>query len=859
KKCGGCTCYKKVKTVVAGLFMRYGILVGRHPLPFIVFPILVFGSLGAGLATMETETDMEVVYFPKDSRALRDRQTVRDTFPDMNNVSYNSFSQSELSSAVSLLFRSKSGSVFNSTVLNEIRNIVTRVKSITASSDGQTVTFSNVCARRDSLCFVDGEYVLSPSFQAAVGAGLVTYPYWNTPAGAVPLFTAIGGVEVQAGVLVSATVLKLSFNLLADSKVWQDKFLSFAHDLDPVYTEVTYETPDSLGQELDKSTSGDIWLFSLTITIMLTYASIVTAGGNPVSTRGMLANGGVLAAGLGILGSMGLLSLCGVKFVNIVGVIPFLVIGIGVDDMFLLMSSWSDTLGQTDLSVPDRVGATFAGAGIGITITSITDFLAFCIGTTSVFRSVTYFSLYAGVAVLFCYICNITLFGGCLAYHGRRVYSSRHCATCHVTKPRDQLLADGHSRCFAVCCGGSAPTEDRGDESICEKLPRLFLPKVILNNAIRIGILLGFLGYVGAAIYGAVNLQQGLLLQNLVPESSYYYRFIGLDEKYFQTRLPVGFIVTDNIDYGGTEGAQFLDLLSQARKDSQIDSSFERCWLTSYQNSTHYDAASPQSFVPNLQSFLSANSEFQPDVVFDSGQTKIEASRCFVWSEPSSDQYSQADLMLRMRDLADASSLPVFAYHAAFVAYEQFLAVLPATLQMVGCAVAVMFVVTFIFLPHLLMVMLVTLTIVMILVGIFGFMYYWDISLSSITMIHLVMSVGFSVDFSAHVCAAYLISDSHTREERAHDAITHAAGPILNGAVSTLLGVVLLVFSDSYIFTSFFRIMFLVILFGMLHAVLFLPVVLSMIGPQNCPPLLSDPGGQACLRTISANGQGDKP
>nr|KAG5702444.1 hypothetical protein BaRGS_027531 [Batillaria attramentaria] len=189
--------------------------------------------------------------------------------------------------------------------------------------------------------------------------------------------------------------------------------------------------------------------------------------------------------------------------------------------------------------------------------------------------------------------------------------------------------------------------------------------------------------------------------------------------------------------------------------------------------------------------------------------------------------------MVRMRELADESSLPVFAYHSAFVAYEQFLAVLPATLQMVGCAVAVMFVVTFIFLPHLLMVMLVTLTIVMILVGIFGFMYYWDISLSSITMIHLVMSVGFSVDFSAHVCSAYLVSLAETREARAHDAITHAAGPILNGAVSTLLGVVLLVFSDSYIFTSFFRIMFLVIVFGMLHAVLFLPVVLSLIGPQQ--------------------------
>ena len=49
--------------------------------------------------------------------------------------------------------------------------------------------------------------------------------------------------------------------------------------------------------------------------------------GNPVSTRGMLAFGGILAAGLGIVGSMGLLSACGVKFVKIVGVVPFLIIG----------------------------------------------------------------------------------------------------------------------------------------------------------------------------------------------------------------------------------------------------------------------------------------------------------------------------------------------------------------------------------------------------------------------------------------------------------------------------------------------------------------------------------------------------
>ena len=75
--------------------------------------------------------------------------------------------------------------------------------------------------------------------------------------------------------------------------------------------------------------------------------------------------------------------------------------GIGVDDMFLLMSSWSENLPsdvqeQTVQHVPKILGKALANAGIGITITSLTDFLAFVIGTISVFMSVTNFSLYAG-------------------------------------------------------------------------------------------------------------------------------------------------------------------------------------------------------------------------------------------------------------------------------------------------------------------------------------------------------------------------------------------------------------------------------------------------------------------------------
>ena len=292
----------------------------------------------------------------------------------------------------------------------------------------------------------------------------------------------------------------------------------------------------------------------------------------------------------------------------------------------------------------------------------------------------------------------------------------------------------------------------------------------------------------------------------------------------------MAFVVNQKLDYAGNDGTLFLNLLNQARNDAGIDSSFERCWLSSFNSSTSNSSA---AFVSSLQTFLNNTPEFEADVVFGSAKTNIIASRCFVMTKANNDQYNNADVMERMRDLADGASFSVFAYHSSFVAFEQFLAVLPATLLMVGCAVAVMTVVTFLFLPHILMVLLVVLTIVMILVGIFGFMHFWGLTLSSITMIHLVMSVGFSVDFSAHVCAAYLMSDSMTRQDRARDAIRHAAGPILNGATSTLLGIVVLAASTSYIFQSFFKIMLLVIVFGMLHAIFFLPAVLALVGPEN--------------------------
>lgn len=62
--------------------------------------------------------------------------------------------------------------------------------------------------------------------------------------------------------------------------------------------------------------------------------------------------------------------------------------------MFILLSCLADTSSADDIET--RIGQTMRKGGIVITISSITDVIAFCAGAGSVFPSIRNFSLYTG-------------------------------------------------------------------------------------------------------------------------------------------------------------------------------------------------------------------------------------------------------------------------------------------------------------------------------------------------------------------------------------------------------------------------------------------------------------------------------
>jgi len=58
--------------------------------------------------------------------------------------------------------------------------------------------------------------------------------------------------------------------------------------------------------------------------------------------------------------------------------------------------------------------------------------------------------------------------------------------------------------------------------------------------------------------------------------------------------------------------------------------------------------------------------------------------------------------------------------------------------------------------------------------------------------------------------------------------------PVVQGACSTIIGVIGLAMAPSYIFITFFKMVFLVIVLGALHGLILLPVLLSLFGPGAC-------------------------
>ncbi|TRY61923.1 hypothetical protein TCAL_16258 [Tigriopus californicus] len=112
------------------------------------------------------------------------------------------------------------------------------------------------------------------------------------------------------------------------------------------------------------------------------------------------------------------------------------------------------------------------------------------------------------------------------------------------------------------------------------------------------------------------------------------------------------------------------------------------------------------------------------------------------------------------------------------------------------------------------------------------FFFLAGLTIDTVSCTILIISIGLCVDFSAHIAHAFLHAQG-TRNQRIQESLTNIGPAVLNGGFSTFLSFILLFNSNSHVFDTFFKVFFLVVVFGLFNGLAFLPTLLSLIGPSS--------------------------
>ncbi|XP_030607379.1 patched domain-containing protein 3 [Archocentrus centrarchus] len=814
-------------------FKMMGHFIGSHALWFLFGPLLLSAGLGSGFyfLTDRISNNIEEQFTPVDGPAKMERKYIRENFPE-NDTMFSSLRQSTDGNYATLI-ATRDSNILTVRSLQEILNLDTKIKNMVVRFGSKSFQYANICAKVAGFCASNDILDIINYTASNITTVNLTYPWYKSGFHRFPLYINLGSVKLKpkTSVVESAKAVQLYYYLEERNKtlsdLWLESFISLVSNISSPSLKMSYFTSMSRQWEFEKSSESVIFLFSISYSIAITFSIVTCWRLDNVRTKVWVGSCGVLSTSLAVLSGFGALLLMGQPFVMTAASCPFMILGIGLDDMFIMISCWQRT--RVLDSVPERLAETYKDAAISITITTLTDMLALFLGCISPFGSVQSFCLYAGICICFCYFYSLTFLGACMALNGQREAENKHWLIC-AKVPND--VPPGKSKAFSMCCVGGQydqNTEHEKTEPVSHIFEHFYGP--FLTHKVTKACVFGiFAGYLAVSIYGCVILQEGLDIKNLALDDSYIISYYDHQAQHFsEYSLSAMVAIKQPFPYWDPDQQRQLNsCISSFESLNFVDSTI--AWFISYvdfANALNLNISSQEAFQTHLQRFLEFNPLFRQDISWTLNGSSIQASRFFIQTLSNS---TEKEMLVMLRETAEECPVELLVYHPAFIYFDQYTVIMDNTIQTMFIAVLVMLFVSLILIPNPFCSICVTLAIFSVIAGVAGFMSLWDISLDSISMINLVMCIGFSVDFSAHICYSFVSSPKNDVNEKAIDALTLLGLPVLQGGLSTILGVVVLSASGSYIFRTFFKIVFLVIVFGLLHGLMFIPVFLTLFG-----------------------------
>ena len=895
-----------------------------RPVTTIAVVVLLTAALAQGIHRYEEDTNN--LFAPRSSRAVEEETYVEDTFGKQP-IAMTAYFAADTTGNMLTADGIRLLSEYHASI----------VHNVTGTHKGEPVTYVNVCETGTTESTAVGAPAAPPTLSAcrkalspltlwdnappaalgdltdaAVLEAVNSEQRWRAfaPSGAnVTFYLSPEGLvrDEATGEIVAAKAVRVQMWLTAGvgndgderSQSFERGVLDYVlDDLQPAARAKGYSVEvQTSAEERDASNSSmnnDFSVLASGYLLMIAYACFVLARARPMYSHISVAlasvgSVGMMPAlfsfylsrffislsltGMSTLSAYGFCWLIGLKFNPVVQVLVLVLLGIGIDDTFVIMDSWWDNAHITNMG--DRMIKAVSRAGPAVALTSATDLIAFLAGSSTDIPAIEMFCYYAATGIFLDFAYQITFVVAVLYLDSTRQEAGRRdCCCCCTVRPEQgwvgQCCVNG-TRTFSDPSdepAGTAAPYDEAERGALHHAVGYLLPKHIVGTVVgRCAVVAISVAFLGAGIYGCTQVTMNFNNEWFIPSGHRYRDVMEMRDAYFGGRSLSSWAVSKDLKYSSADAQVLVEDVAQALEGSRwvVDGSVGS-WLRSF--ARHVNATSPASldttsrsgytivkeadFYPLLNTFrrTPAGASVNYNLAWNEARTEIVASwlSFTIVTGPLTDGSLAVDCLNDLRETLDAYS--AFPYHFVFVHWEGYRTLIAETARNVGAAGGAVFVLVTLLTANLWIGLTVMGSIACVDTCMMGYMPLLGVELNSVSLICVVMAVGLAVDYSVHIAGAFLDVSAtdcdgfSARQQRAAYAMWKMGAAVVNGGFSTFLAVLPLVMAQSYPFKVFFRMLSLIIFFGLWFGVLVVPVFLSVCGPGPNPaakPLENEP------------------
>ncbi|KAI6203763.1 hypothetical protein M3Y94_00594000 [Aphelenchoides besseyi] len=553
----------------------------------------------------------------------------------------------------------------------------------------------------------------------------------------------------------------------------------------------------------------------------------------------------IVCPGLSITTTFGIFGLLGHRINSVSMITPFLIMGIGVNDAFLLVAAWHRTAIQ-GISIPQRMGLILEDVGPSITITTVTDVTTFILGSLAPTAEISLFCRITAIALALCYVFTLLIFLPILCY-ASRFENPNVAAVRRDPTSRGAKLASLYDRVSVTYCWW------------------------IMHPATGIVVCLLVVSFLCFAIIGFIRIDARLDTEKILPYDSPIrepHRLIA--HNVWTDYYPVTVFVNEAVDLGESGNIERVKQMASEFEAMEKckGSEFTHLWVRDYEHfrkqddifgsfidfrdddqkvptTTSKPRVPTRRYYKKLETFLSSAfyKHYRAFLKIDySYEVPVRRFWFTVIYHNTTSWDERIELMLQLRAVADRYKdlgASVWEVNGMFV--DQMLSLKGLTYYNGIITIACMTVMCVFFISQWFLICLAVMSIASITIEVIGCLSWWGLDLDPVTLCAILMSIGMSVDFTAHIAYHLKLNDIlrvHDRSLYRYNLITNqhrviatleAVGwPTVQAGISTLICVLPLILLQNYIPLVFVKTICLVVICGLAHGLIIIPSVFAL-------------------------------